>query len=55
MNFCMGVLSGSQLMAVVSNLWFWRSEREGSDTISFKMTFDFLYLSAKKLKPGRLV
>ena len=52
----MGVLSGSQLMVVVSNLWFWRSEREGSDAISFMMTCSgFLDLSSKILKDGPVV
>ena len=51
----MGALSGGQLMVVVSNLWFWRSEREGLDEISFIMTCGFLYLRSKKLKPGLVV
>ena len=42
-------------MIVVSNLWFWRREREGSDTISFMMTCSFLNLSSEKLKPDLVV
>ena len=52
---CMGLLLGSQLMVVVSKLWFWRSERDGSGAISFMMTCGFLYLSSEKLNPGLVV